>query len=118
MSDNKTPAGEQPITPNGILKWQGVIVGIVAGAFVAGGTYFAARIDIASAREASEEARAKVAVLEQKVAAVDHLKSQQQETYKKLEEVLRGVQSMDRKLFALVCSKDPAKCEDYKPVIP
>lgn len=110
--------GGTPITLDGISKWQGMVVGIVAGAFVAGGTYFAAQSNIARATEKAELATQKLVAVEQKVSKVEQLEARQAELDRKLDKILNGVQSMDRKLFALVCSKDPAKCDDYRPAIP
>lgn len=118
MSEKQPAGGETPITMDGISKWQGMVVGILAGAFVAGGSYFAAKSDIARAAEKADAATAKLIAVESKTAKVELLEARQAELDRKLDKILNGVQSMDRKLFALVCSKDPKKCEDYQPAIP
>lgn len=119
MPDVKTKTPEAtPVTLEGISKWQGMVVGIVAGAFVAGGTYFAAQSNIARATEKAELATQKLVVVEQKMMKYEALEARQHELDRKLDKILNGVQSMDRKLFALVCSKDPQKCDEYRPSLP
>lgn len=109
--------GGQPITTDGVLKWQGVVIGLATGLFVAGASFAAARADIAEAREKSDLAAAKVVAMEARMARFELLEQEQREQAEKIDKILAGVQSMDRKLFALVCSNDPKKCDAYQPSI-
>lgn len=106
-----------PVTVEGASKWGNVFVGLVSGAFVAGATYMAAKSDIAQARERADAAVARVVAIEQKAAKVEILESQQKETVEKMDRILEGLESVDRKLFALVCKSDPKKCDDYRPAV-
>ena len=118
MSETAPPPSETPITLGGISKWQGLVVGLLTGAAVAGATYTAASISIATATEKSESAIHKVAELERKLQKVDAIESRQQGVDAKMDKILSGIDAVDRKLFALVCSKDPSKCDEYKPAFP
>lgn len=113
-------AQEDAVAYSWFSRWKEVIVGVVSGAFVAGAAYAAAREDLAQAVELSNTTHAKVIELEAKARRVDVLEAQQRETAESLRRILVGLESMDRKLFALVCAKNPKRCEDqrYEPSVP
>ena len=116
MPPDKPP---RAITMDGIRNWTPWVV-TISGVLASAAALYA-RVD---SRLALSEAR--LAVIETRgpephrvlVSRVDRLEASREEDRALLRRVLVGIESVDRKLYALVCRNDPAECARYGASLP
>jgi hypothetical protein len=127
VSDDTTqPLPRGAVTVDALHRWVPVLVALVVSAFTAGGAAAYLNADIIAVREKVATLEAKgsepLRVLAARVDGIDvrfaTIVADRDKDRALLDRLARGIESMDRRLFALVCKSDPTQCSTYTASIP
>ncbi len=107
-----------PITGTAIRNWWQIGAGIIVVAVTAGGLYQNVKSELSALHDRVQALEVLPAQVQAATAQLADVARQRTEESRQLARVLSGLESIDHKLFALVCTADHSKCGEYISSVP